>query len=497
MHTPDEPETRRAARTRTAAPGVLVSLRRHKTAWLIAAACAGFVILGSGAVAAGASVGGPAEASAVTRGTTSPTPSATPTPTATPRPTPAPVAAASRLRTCSVASLAADSRLGNMEAQVRNAKTGEVLFDRNGNKPNTTASVMKVVTSAAALKALGPDYRVSTTVVTDPADPSAVILVGGGDSTLSRLPEGQEPFYRGAAHIGTLANAAAAKWKSLYPDTPITKVYVDTSLFGAPYWHPTWNENEERFVDGSSSYVTALQVDGDRANPRAMDSERGSDPVKVAANAFVDALGGATYEGELKTPAGAMQLAAVQSQPVSSLVKLAVTDSDNTIMEMLTRLVAIKEGAGNTFAAENQGVLTALAGYGIPTTGLHVADGSGLSDQNMVPPSFLTQLFIKVLNGESGLGVVYDGLPISGETGTLASGYGRFTGANAIARGAVHAKTGSVDTGYSLAGIVHAKDGTALTFAIYAFGPVNDSARTAIDTLTTGIYSCGDNLSNN
>lgn len=35
------------------------------------------------------------------------------------------------------------------------------------------------------------------------------------------------------------------------------------------------------------------------------------------------------------------------------------------------------------------------------------------------------------------------------------------------------------------------------TFAIYALGDVRDNAKQAIDTITTGFFRCGDNLSNN
>ena len=54
---------------------------------------------------------------------------------------------------------------------------------------------------------------------------------------------------------------------------------------------------------------------------------------------------------------------------------------------------------------------------------------------------------------------------------------------------------GWIDTGYTLAGVVDAQDGTALTFAVYALGDVSDSAKTAIDTLVTGVYRCGGALS--
>ena len=51
------------------------------------------------------------------------------------------------------------------QGTVRKADTGEILFDRSGDVYSRTASVMKILTSSAALAVLGPDYRVSTTVV--------------------------------------------------------------------------------------------------------------------------------------------------------------------------------------------------------------------------------------------------------------------------------------------------------------------------------------------
>ena len=47
-------------------------------------------------------------------------------------------------------------------------------------------------------------------------------------------------------------------------------------------------------------------------------------------------------------------------------------------------------------------------------------------------------------------------------------------------------------------GVIHAKDGTDLTFAIYALNYGSDNAAlNAIDNLTTAFYECGNNLSNN
>jgi serine-type D-Ala-D-Ala carboxypeptidase/endopeptidase (penicillin-binding protein 4) len=468
--------------------------RRRRTIVTVASAAVAFALLATGAVFAGAATG-----------TSDPSPravaAATPTPTVStppPRPVPSTATAASRMRTCSVAGLAMDPRLADFQAQVVNATTGEVLFDRGGTTPSRTASVLKLLTSAAALSVLGPDYRASTTVVKG-AEPGSVVLVGGGDLTLSRLPSGQESAYAGAPHLDTLAAQTVAAWNA-DPATggaPITSLMLDSSLFGDPGWEPSWNRKE--LSDGYMPEITALQVDGDRENPARSTSARSADPIGRAGDAFAHALADAGAPDVVVTrgtaPAGAAPLAAVQSQPVSTLIQQALIVSDNALAEMLARLTAVKAGAGNTFTALQKSTVDGLAPYGVDTTGLVIADGSGLSDNNAVPPSYLAQLLIKINAREGNLGVIFDGLPVAGRTGSL-SYSDRFTGDNSAADGAVFAKTGWIDTGYTLAGIIHSADGTPLTFAVYALGNVSDNAKTALDTITTGFFRCGNNLSN-
>jgi D-alanyl-D-alanine carboxypeptidase/D-alanyl-D-alanine-endopeptidase (penicillin-binding protein 4) len=457
---------------------------------LIIAAAVAFVLLGSGAVWAGAATGGtdPAPVAAA------PTASATPTPTPTPtvpelRPAPTLATAASPLRSCSVADLAADSRLGDFQAQVVNAETGEILFDRGGSTASRAASVMKVLTSAAALSVLGPDYRATTTVVAG-TEPGQVVLVGGGDLTLSSTPTGDESFYSGAAHLDALAEEARAAMG----DTPITSVLLDSSYFGDPGWQPSWDRKEQ--TDGYMPLITALQVDGDRDNPYNSTSARSSDPVARAGAAFADELGGDVSVAAGPAPSGAEVLASVESQPVSTLIQQSLIVSDNAIAEMLARLVAVKSGTGNTFDAIQPGVLAGLESYGISTDGIRVVDGSGLSDDNAIPPAYLTELFRKINNREGNLGVIFDGLPVAGGGSGSLSYSDRFTGDNADADGAVFAKTGWIDTGYTLSGIINAQDGSTLTFAVYALNDVSDNAKQAIDTITTGFFRCGNNLAN-
>ncbi|MGK2867990.1 MAG: D-alanyl-D-alanine carboxypeptidase/D-alanyl-D-alanine endopeptidase [Mycobacterium sp.] len=500
--TDEQPISRRAAREAEAAArrgkparapqddgkptGIGALFANHRTAWVAGAAAIGFVLLGSGAVFAGVTVGSAAATQP------SPTPTVEP-----PRELPEGELAASRLRTCSVAALASDPRLMSVEAQVVRVDTGEVLFDRQGDTPARTASVLKLLTAAAALATMGPDFQITTSVVPG-GTPGSIVLVGRGDATLSALPPGSESVYRGAPKLADLAAATLAA----YNGDPITSIVLDATYWSpADKWDPAWARSEQ--TRGYHSEVTALQVDGDRQNPAAQDSPRSTDPIGRAGQAFLAALRDADSEGEVAdevtfstgTAVSGSVLAEVKSQPLRVLIPHMLLVSDNTLAEMLARITSKQSSLNGSAASLQQAIPSALTAYGIPAAGVTIKDGSGLSEFNAVPPSTVVQLLIAMNAGGQYLDVMRAGLPVAGQSGTLA---GRFTGANAVARGHVFAKTGWIDTSYSLGGLVQAADGTVLAFAFYAIGAgIQSDARAALDTLTTGVFSCGDNLSNN
>lgn len=460
---------------------------QHPNAWMFSALAVIFLLLGTGAVFAGVAVGSD-EAVAVVVESQTPTPEP-------PRPVPSGVAAATALRTCSITALTKDPRLLKFAGSVINASTGEVLFDRGATAAQPPASVLKVLTAAAALATIGPDFRMSTRVF-EGAAPGSIVLVGGGDPTLSALPSGAESFYRGAPKMADLAAQTIAKWNETHAeDDPITSVVLDANYWNpSDNWDPSWERSEQ--TEGYHSEVTALMVDGDRANAQRSTSPRGTDPIGKAGQAFVNALGlGHPVDVTTGSAAsGKPLLAEVKSQPISVLLPQMLLPSDNTLGEMIARVVSKETGAGGGSASLATVIPAALTRYGVDVTGLTIRDGSGLSANNLVPPLFVAQLMAKVLGGEQGLKVLYDALPVAGKSGSLAS---RFSGANSIARGAVIAKTGWIKTSRTLAGIVHAADGTPLAFAFYALGPVRADATIALDTVTTGAYTCGNNLSNN
>lgn len=410
-----------------------------------------------------------------------PTDSSTPTASATP----------TFARTCSVTEQAAEPKLATFSAAVINPATDELLFDRNSETGAAPASTLKMLTGAAALQVLGPNYRVETKVYQDPTNPSTIYLVGAGDPTLSRTPNGKQSVYRDAPKLSDLAVAVNA---ALGTQT-VAKIVLDSTLFAGPTWEPTWERSE--LTQGYMSEVTALQVDGDRRNPASATSARSTTPVANAGRFFKTALGASASEAivsESKMPAGMTQVASVSSQPISQWVKYMLLTSDNTLSEYLARLVSLKQGFDGSFTSLNAAIKMGLNATMLSSANLTIKDGSGLSDFNSVSPKYLAQFSKLVLSGVGNYGVLYQGLPIANESGSLAS---RFNKDNLDAAGKIIAKTGWIKRGYTLAGIIKSKDGVDLVFAVYAHGQVDDTTKLAIDNFVTAVYRCGNQLSNN
>ncbi|WP_439688767.1 D-alanyl-D-alanine carboxypeptidase/D-alanyl-D-alanine endopeptidase [Curtobacterium sp. SP.BCp] len=494
MSEPQPPRPTLAERARHAVTAFRGSVARRPVPW-IAGGLAGVLVLGSGgAVAVAAAtmpdVATPAQTTAAAPSATAPrTPSAKPsaTPTATGRAVPEDPAGPTALRTCSIDQAAGAPGLGSFEGAVVDAATGEVLYSHAGDQPKQTGSVMKTLTTATALAVLGGDHRIPTTVTKEAN--GTIALVGHGDATLSA---GGATVYPGAPTLGQLAQQVKAKLGS----SPVTTIVTDDTYWSdADAWDPTWPVSERTI--GYQPEVTALMVDGDRANPGAATSPRSTDPVGRAGAAFRTALANAGVVGAAnaqivkRATTSTDTIATVSSQPVSTLIGQMIPNSDNTLAEMLARISA-KESGSNGSAASLTGVYqAALKTYGVDPSGIVIKDGSGESAANAVSPEFVAKLMVPVQAGAKGLGTLSDALPVAGVSGTLSS---RFTGANAVARGKVHAKTGWIDSANTLGGWMDAADGTRLTFAFYAIGSSRAAALPALDAVTAATYSCGAKL---
>ena len=389
---------------------------------------------------------------------------------------------------CSVSELEDAEDILDLQAQVINAATGEVLFDRGSATPARSASIMKLFTAAAALETLGPNYRVTTRVYVDALDPSIIYLVGAGDITLSRTGIGIDSVYDNAPDLADLANQISS-WDS---SQTFSQIVLDSTIYGSAdgEYQSVWDQRG--LTNGYMSPVSALQVDGDRDNPQAKDSPRSTDPVTRAGEWFKEALGESAIDSVIEkgvTPPDAVEIASVRSARMSTWIDYMLVVSDNSLAEAISRLVSLDVGLNGSFSSLTQAYQRALRDTGLDLSGLVVEDGSGLSRYNQIAPATVNQLLQLIDEGYGDFEIIRAGMPVAGTPGSLSY---RFEDAV----GNIVAKTGWIRTGYSLAGYLEPDDQDKLIFTVYNLGDVQIKHREAMDALVMGFYDCGVNLVN-
>ncbi|RKS75286.1 D-alanyl-D-alanine carboxypeptidase/D-alanyl-D-alanine-endopeptidase (penicillin-binding protein 4) [Motilibacter peucedani] len=397
-------------------------------------------------------------------------------------------------------------RLGTAVAATVLAADGTTLLDRAGTTPHTPASTTKMLTAVAALEVLGPQTRLSTRVVTDePAGagtpgptgtsgPLDVVLVGAGDASLRSgaadtraHPSGDATSY---ARLDVLADRVA----KAAAGRPVS-VHVDDSLFAAPAISPDWGKGY--VPSGEAAPVMALSVDQGRVRVGA--PARVADPALAAGRALAAQLRTrhvATVGTVTRTRAtpSARALAQVQSPPVRDLVERMLTQSDNDLAEALGRLVAHAAGQAANSAGAGAAVVSAVGALGVPVTGAHLLDTSGLARGSRIPPTTLVRTLLTAASPQHPeLRSLLTGLPVAGATGTLAGRYPR-GGPAAAARGEVRAKTGTLTGVSALAGVAQGRDGGLVVFAFMADAvPATGTleARAALDAAAAALAACG------
>ncbi|MCW2528274.1 MAG: dacB [Pseudonocardiales bacterium] len=426
----------------------------------------------------------PVTSSSAAQPTPAPVLSATSAPSSEPSATVGPVPVAALVQAALAPALAAPALGPSVHAYIADAATGAVLLDQGGAIASAPASTTKLTTAAAVLSALPATMRISTRAVAG-TSPGQVVLIGGGDPTLSAAPAGAPSLYPSAARLADLA----AQITSTMGATPVTSIVVDTSLFDGPRVGPGWVA--EDVPSDYASAITALMVDG--GLPAAGGLIRSAIPELEAGRALATLLGvPAVPVTSGVAPPGAAPLGVVESAPILDLVEQMLSGSDNVIAEMLARQIALKAGQPATFAGATVAIRAALAAAGIvlPET---LVDASGLSGTDRLSASFLVGLLRTALDGSRpGLAQLVSALPVSGWEGTLATRY-QLPPANAAA-GAVRAKTGTLTGVVTLAGTVRDATGRWLTFAIMTDQVPDggtEAAEAALDVVAANLAGCG------
>ena len=447
--------------------------------------------------------------------------SGSPAVTPTPRPAVTPVAPAPVLATPSGTSVPSQAALltqleplwsaeplslGRVSVSVIDVATGGPVL-QDGSVPATTAltpaSTTKLVTATAALSTLGASRRLRTRVVAG-ATPDSVVLVGGGDASLVSTEElarsddqaGNPAATAVAARPASLEALAAATATALSAaGTKEVSLGYDASLFEGPSTAASWPS--EYVTSGVVAPISALMVDSGRLEPLGNDVSE--NPAFTAARRFAELLAdaGITVQGAPQAATArpdAPEVAGVDSPPVDLLVERMLTRSDNELAEGLGHLVALRAGQPATFDGAAAASLAAVADLGVPTAGVTLLDSSGLSPDDRIPASLLANVLSLAAgkDGEQlGLRPLVSGLPVGGFSGTLED---RFVGTDSGGAGTVRAKTGTLGTTSTLAGLVTDRDDRVLAFSILAdqlpLGTTLD-AREVLDELALTLQECG------
>ena len=153
-------------------------------------------------------------------------------------------------------------------------------------------------------------------------------------------------------------------------------------------------------------------------------------------------------------------LASYQSQPIVEDLRVINKVSQNLHAELMLRLLGKEKGTSGSIAGGLEVLRSFLVNAGIKPDQFVFYDGSGLSREDLVTPQAIVELLQYASHQPWGK-AYQDTLPVAGIDGSLAD---RFR--NTPAAGVVHAKTGSLNHVYCLAGYATTQSGDHIAFSI-------------------------------
>jgi D-alanyl-D-alanine carboxypeptidase/D-alanyl-D-alanine-endopeptidase (penicillin-binding protein 4) len=356
------------------------------------------------------------------------------------------------------------------------AADGRTIFDDRAQRAVAPASVQKLIVAATALDSLGAAYRYHTVfaapqgIGSDGTLDGNLWLVGSGDPSLQSADL--------ANGVGMLARAGLRRVEG--------GVVVDATTFGGPGLNPHWGRDD----DGQdyAAPTSAVSLDGDTIEShQAVDGIEQSvwtpmqEVAPYVASRLNEMLIARRIATSLRPAVGAAPLESVvlwdhRSAPLHMLESHMLFVSDNHYAEQLLRTVG-EEAVG---APDDTGGIDAERGFlerfGIPTPGMRLFDGSGLSPDNRVAAITLARL---LSDREAALYLL---LPRGGREGTLED-YDFTT-----ALGRVRAKSGHLSDVSALAGYVTTERHGRVAFAFIVNGSPgdpDDAIVRAVDRLAT------------
>lgn len=402
------------------------------------------------------------------------------------------------------------------DVSVLDAETGAVVYSRRSTSPNLPASNTKILTAVAAMHELGPDYRFTTDVVRrgsvrDGVLHGSLYLVGHGDPTSRQSDYKALAAEVRAAGITKITGKIVADgsffddhrynpgWFTSYAseyyaaqtaaltvapnadyDSGTVLVKVKGGSRGARPRLSTSPGIARKYVHldnrasttGSTSVSLARRLGGNaitvRGHVRAGRTWSGlvtvDKPELYAAAVFREELSRQHIDIEGGTRLGTTpatkrtRVARDTSMPLSELLVPFLKLSNNLHAEALTKTMGTLDGRPGSWPAGLARTTAYLRDLGVPTKGLALTDGSGVTRRNRVTPVTLSTVLVKVRD-EPWWSSFDDALPVAGVDSHWVGGTLRHRMNGTRAAGNAHAKTGSLTGVTALSGYVTGRDG--------------------------------------
>jgi len=461
-----------------------------------------------------------------------------------PVPVPAPAADAPKELESALRSIVEGSPLASARAGVlvMAAESGQVLYAKDADVLLNPASNVKLVTTAAALARLGPEYRFSTEFLSEAPPGAAAVKTlyvrGRGDPSLvtERLwAISGDLQHLGLRRIGEIVlddsffdgersgpgyDQETGDRSYLAPAGALSLNFNSVAIHVGPGERPGQRARAELepasdFLELDNRTVTVSPRAGRRVKVSSIalaGKQRIVVEGRVPAGSRTLAIWrkiddpalylGATLKRLLEirglkvgrvragtVPDGARLLFVSESDELAEVVRrLNKTSNNFTAEQILKTLGAEVRGAPGSWPKGISVVEEFLAGVGIPRGAYLMRNGSGLNDTNRFSARQLVTL-LRWMWGRFPLQAEYlASLPVAGRDGTI-----RWRMEGTEAAGRLRAKTGTLDNVISLSGYVENGARQALAFAVLVNDYAGRSAPVvrAVDALGAALAASG------
>ncbi|MBE8598378.1 D-alanyl-D-alanine carboxypeptidase/D-alanyl-D-alanine endopeptidase [Pseudomonas cyclaminis] len=415
---------------------------------------------------------------------------------------------------------------------VRDARSGSTLYQHNPRTRLIPASNLKLLTTAAAMDVLGPQYRFATQLLSNGPQQGErltgnLYLRGLGDPTTQfadyqalaaqlarqgvRQVQGDLVFDDSFFDAERLGVDWAQDDESTYYGAQISALTVSPNadfdagtlivtakapvIAGQPVTvslsPPTdyvQLSNHAASGPGDSYGITRqhgtnlLQLTGTLA-PGKQSRQWVSvwEPTQLVATLFeqalaqqgIEVLGRRVIGGA--SPGAARVLAEHQSAPLQALITPLLKLSNNNMSEALLKAMGRKTVNAGTAQAGAAAVAAFMRRQGLDPATLVQVDGSGLSRRNLVSSQNLTDLLLATAR-QPWFDAWYSALPIAGNADRMTGGSLRYRLRGTAAENNLHAKTGSMAGVSSLSGYITDAQGRRLVFSMISNNYLSEAA---------------------